>query len=298
MEKKVDKLSRYSDPTGEFSNRQIKLAEWYLKHKLLLQKIGKNFLIVWCAATVGYSLSYWVYYLSYGYFQDQNTLNRQTVEFQNYQSMQSSYGAQALQVGNIEVYNSVSDLYDFVARVTNPNERWLATLTYKFSYAGGESETKTTVLWPGASRPVVAFGVSAGAYPGYPNLVMEKVEWKRLNPHSTLNVKDFVATRSQFTTENFAFTSASRSAGILNHIIQFDLFNDSAYSFWDPEFYVELKDGGQTVGVIYLALDKFKAGEQRKIDLRSWVDNLQVSDIVIWPVFDIFDKGEYMPVGE
>ena len=43
------------------------------------------------------------------------TLNNQVVEFQNYQAMQASYGAQPLQVGNIEVYNSVSDLYDFVA---------------------------------------------------------------------------------------------------------------------------------------------------------------------------------------
>jgi hypothetical protein len=84
----------------------------------------------------------------------------------------------------------------------------------------------------------------------------------------------------------------------MNHIINFELFNDTAYNYWDPEFYVELFDGNQTAGFIYVQLDKFKSGEKRIIDLRSWVDNLHVSDIVVWPVFDVFDKNEYMPVGE
>jgi len=212
--------------------------------------------------------------------------------------LQVLYSAKPLQIGNIEVYNSVSNLYDFVARTTNPNDRWLAKLTYKFTYAGGETETRTEVLWPGTSRPVAVFGVPAGAYPGYPNFVIEKIEWEHFNPHEMQDVKGFIAVHSMFTTENFVFTSASRSAGILNHIIQFDLYNDSAYGFWDPEFYVELKDGGQTVGMIYLAQDKFKAGEKKKIDLRSWVDSLSVSDIVIWPTFNIFDQDEYMKVGE
>ena len=69
--KTPDKFSRYVDPTGEFSNRELKLSVFYLKHKLLLQKIGKNVLIVWCVVSVGYSFGYWVYYFSFGYFEDQ-----------------------------------------------------------------------------------------------------------------------------------------------------------------------------------------------------------------------------------
>src|SRR3989339_206473 len=297
-EKNKPKLSRYTDPTGEFSNRSLKLAEWYLKHKLLLQKIGKNFLIVWCVVTVGYSFGYWTYYLSYGYFKDQNMMQHQALEFQNYDAIKPLYSAQSLQVGNIDVYNSVSDLYDFVAKVTNPNERWIAKLTYKFTYVGGETESHTAVLWPKAELPIATFGVSAGAYPSYPHLVIEKMDWRRINPHSSTNIPLFVTEHTKFTVENFTFTPASRFSGTMNHIIKFELFNDTAYNFWDPEFYVELFDGGQTTGFIYVSLDKFKTGDKRIIDLRSWVDNLNVSDIVVWPVFDIFDKNEYMPIGE
>ncbi len=298
MEKKIDMLSKYTDPTGEFSNRELKTAEWYLRHKIQLKNIFKWFLILWCIITIGYSFGYWGYYFSYGYFQDQKMYAQQTVELQNYTAIQPMYGAQDLQVGNIEAYNSVSNLYDFAAWVTNPNKRWIAMVRYKFVYVGGETATKETVLWPQSSRPVVSFGEQAGSYPSYPQFTIENIEWRRINPHSSIDIPNFIAERSKFAVENFTFTAASRSAGILNHLIRFDLFNDTAYNYWDPEFYVELKDGSQTAGFIYVTLDKFKAGDERHIDLRSWVDNLNVSDIVLWPAFNIFDKSEFMPAGE
>lgn len=297
-EKTKDKLSRYTDPTGEFSNRSLKLAEWYLKHKLLLQKIGKYILVAWCVVTVGYGFGYLGYYFSYGYFQDQKMAAQSASQFQNYKNLQQMYGAKDLVVKDVDVYNSVSDLYDFAARVENPNERWVAKVTYKFQFSGGETSLAATVIPPQSARPMVLFGAAAGSYPVGARMVIEKVDWRRLNPHVDIDIKNYIAERSKFSVERFAFTPASRSAGILNNMIEFDLFNDTAYGFWDAEFYVELKDGGETVGLIHLNVDKFKTGEKRHIDLRSFVDNLRVSDIVVWPVFDVFDNNEYMPAGE
>lgn len=299
MEEKIkSKFSRYTDPTGEFSNRALKLAEWYLKHKLLLQKIGKYILVGWCVVTVGYSFGYWLYYFSYGYFQDQKMATQSVAQFQNYKNLQTMYGAKDLVVKDVDVYNSVSDLYDFAAQVENPNERWVARVTYRFAFSGGETSLTTTVLPPQGARPVALFGAAAGSYPVGARLVIEKIDWRRLNPHVDVDIKNYIAERSKFSVERFAFTPASRSAGILNNMIEFDLFNDTAYSFWDAEFYVELKDRGETVGLIHLNADKFKAGEKRRIDLRSFVDNLRVSDIIVWPVFNVFDVGEYMKAGE
>lgn len=297
-EKTIDKFSRYTDPTGEFSNRELKLAEWYLKHKLLLQKIGKYILIVWCVITVGYGVGYLVYYFSYGYFQDQKMSAQSVLQFQNYQNLQTMYGAKDLVVREIAVYNSVSDLYDFVAQVENLNERWIAQVTYKFEYGGGETPSATTTLLPQTTRPIVVFGAIAGSYPTGARLMIEKIDWRRINPHTGINIQNYIDERSKFSVEKLAFTPARRSTGILNNMIEFDLFNDTAYSFWEAEFYVELRDGGATVGLIHLNVDKFKTTEGRHIDLRSFVDNLRVDDIVIWPVFDIFDSSVYMKAGE
>ena len=43
--KSADKFSRYVDPTGELPNQELKLAKWYLKHKILLGQIGVDLLV-------------------------------------------------------------------------------------------------------------------------------------------------------------------------------------------------------------------------------------------------------------
>ncbi|MBI5221984.1 MAG: hypothetical protein HY980_00590 [Candidatus Magasanikbacteria bacterium] len=294
--KQPDKFSRYVDPTGEFSNRELQLGFWYLKHKLLLRKIATRALIVWCVVTVGYSSAYWLYYFSYGYFQDEKMMADLVRETTDYASIHSLYQARDLQIGRIEVYNSVSELFDFVAQTKNPNSKHLARVTYKFVYNGGETSSAQTVLLPNSERPIVYFGHGSDIYPSAPRLVIEKVDWRRVDPHQTPDAGAFMADRLNFTVENFTFTEASQITGTLNHQIEFDLFNDTAYGFWEPKFYVELIDGVQTVGVIYHVLDKFKAGEARHIDLRSLVDTLDVTDVKVWPAFNVFDSSAYLKV--
>ncbi|OGH71743.1 MAG: hypothetical protein A2921_00060 [Candidatus Magasanikbacteria bacterium RIFCSPLOWO2_01_FULL_43_20b] len=294
--KTPDKFSRYTDPTGEFSNRELKLGVWYLKHKLLLQKIGLRLLIVWCVVTVGYSFGYWLYYFSYGYFQDQKMAGNLAREIPNHAVVNALFNAKDLQVGRIEVYNSVSELFDFTAQVKNPNSRNTARVTYKFVYNGGETALAQTMLLPMSERPIVYFGQKSDIYPTAPRLVIEKVEWKRVGAEEVPDIGAFLAERLNFTMENFVFTKASQITGTLNHQIEFDLFNDSAYGYWEPKFYVELIDGVQTVGTIYLVVPKFKAGEMRHIDLRSLVDTLDVSEVKIWPAFNPFDQAAYLKV--
>jgi hypothetical protein len=294
--KTPDKFSRYTDPTGEFSNRELKLGVWYLKHKLSLQKIGKNILIVWCVVTVGYSFGYWLYYFSYGYFQDEKMARNIVLETPNYVYIQSLFKAKDLQIGRIGVYNSVSDLFDFVAQTKNSNPRHLARVTYKFVYNGGETASAQTVLLPNSERPIVYFGLKSDMYPSVPQLVIEKVEWKRINQRDLPDISAFIADRLGFTFENFTFIEANRITGLMNHIIKFDLFNDTVFNYWESKFYVELIDNFQTIGVVYLVVPKFRAGEARQIDLRSLTDRLNVTDVKVWPAVNIFDPAEFMKV--
>lgn len=295
MKKEIEKFEKYIDPNDDFSNKELKWAEWYLKHKLSFRKATLFFLISFCVLTVGFSLSYLGYYFSYGYFQDQKMYALQTTEFQNYEAIKDLYTAKDLQVNTIEMYNSVSNKYDFVARVINPNPRWIASVSYKFTFDGGETATEKTVLWPNSTRPIISFGNDPETYPSSLKLVIEDVAWQKIKESELRDVESFIIDHSSFETANFNFTPASRVADILNHLIEFDLANNTIYSFWEPKFYVELKDSsGMTNGFIYLVLDQFKTTEERHISLRSFVDNLDVSDIVVWPAFDIFSRSEYM----
>lgn len=293
-DKKPDKLSQYIDPTGEFPNRELKMAEWYLRHKLLLRKIGLWALAGWCAITVIYSLSYWGYYFAFGYWQDQQMMAKQTVELENYDNLKPLYQPQALSFGQTEIYNSVSEqLNDLVAQVTNPNGRWLAGVVYKFVYDNGETETARTVVFPKTVRPLTFFGLKS-SFPSNAKIVVEQVLWKRLNPHYYPDVDSFMKERLLFSIENFKFTPASRTQGVPTNKLEFDLKNNSAYSFWEADFYLELIDNGSRVGIIYLPVEKFKTGETRSLDVRSFVSGLLVSELALHPVMNIFDKEEYI----
>ena len=60
-------------------------------------------------------------------------------------------------------------------------------------------------------------------------------------------------------------------------------------------FYIELLDGAsRVVGITQTTVNKFVGGETRKIDLRSTIDGLSVSDIRIYPVINIFDPSSFM----
>ncbi|HBU07016.1 MAG TPA: hypothetical protein DEB09_02940 [Candidatus Magasanikbacteria bacterium] len=290
-------LKRYEDPTGQFSNQQLKLADWYVKHKILLKKIGLGIIAGWCVISVGYSLIYFAYYLVFGYNQDQKMYARQTVEFENYEALQPLYKPQELEIKDVRIFKSAEKKYDFVAQVFNPNERWVGELSYYFFYKGGQTETMTTVLLPGEQRPVIYFGEELEYNPGETEMVLENLSWHHISPHAIVNVEDFVTARKKFNISDFKFTKANKVDGALSNIIEFDLYNESAYSFWQPEFYIELYDG-RAVGYLYVVEQKFKNGEKRHMELRFLPDNIDVKDIKVYPVIDVFNYALFMKPGE
>jgi len=294
IKKQPPKLDRYVDPTGEFSTREFKLATWYVKHKLLLRKIFVGFLVVWCFASIGYSFGNLILYLTVGYSQDQVMYVKQVQETQNYDELKVLYAPQGLQVKNVSVYSSASDKYDLSATVINPNSRFIANLKYRFTYASGQTEIRETTLMPLEIRPVIYFGVESALYINAPKLVIEKTEWRKISTHSVKNVANFISERKMFDVENFVFTSASE-LGADTSRVEFDLTNNSNFGFYQPEFYIELYDGG-VVGYLYIIEDKFKTGETRHIDVRSFVPNLRVQDIKVYTILNVFEQAQYMAV--
>ena len=251
-------------------------------------------MIVWWGARVGYGLIAWGYYLIAGYDQDQRMFYQQVKEFSNYRQVQPIYQAADLQIQPAAVFSSANDRYDFVALAGNPNERWIAYLSYKFTYDGGETPVAEMVALPLRESPLGYLGQELSGYPLNVSLVVEDLKWRRVSPHLIDDAEGYLNERLNFYIDNFKFTPESRSAGVPANIIEFDLTNNTPYSFWEPKFYVEFLNGGMSVGFISLSLEKLLTAETRHIDLRSLSDNLSISDIKIYPVFDVFAEKEYI----
>ena len=291
--KKADLLTRYVDPTKELPNQELALANWYVRHKEQLQRFGIGLLMIWSVLSIAFGIWQWGEYLLFGYVADEQLLV-QLNRTPNYTLQHGRSGAQALAIGAIDIFETTPKKYDIAAEVRNPNARWVATLTYKFTTAAGETPVQTTVLLPKAVLPVIAFGYESSAYPSSPQLIIVATRWQRINPHVVTDVDRYMAERLTFPVSHVSWKPADASNGRTVPELSFDIQNATAYSYWQPVFIVTLRTGSQSVGYLYLTFDKFLSSETRSVKFHLISDRVSVGDIDITPAVNVFDRSVYI----
>lgn len=287
------KINEYIDTTGQFSGRQLRFGTWYLSHKVLLKEISLGILIAWCVVFVGFSFWKWGEYLFFGYWEDQENIVRQSQDFQNYTNIQSVYKAQDLKILETRVFPTSKNLFDFVSKVENQNENWVATITFHYTYSGGETEIQTAVMMPLSKRPVAAFGVESKSFPAGMSFVLDKVKWSSVDKHKIPNPINYLDERDNFVVDNLLITEPTLTGGQITSL-SFDLINQSPYSFKESVFFVELLNGSQTVGYIYLYFDRFVSLQTENVKLNYFNETTDFNNIRIIPAINYFDDNIYI----
>lgn len=295
MDNPQHKLDRFTDPTGErMATKDLKLAGWVAEHRIILRRI---LVILFSIITGGffvYGIFGLVYYAVFGLSQD-NKMGYDIVQgTANYEVLRPKYQVSELRILTANVYEASSGRYDFVANIVNDNIRWAAIISYKFTYANGETEVEEAIILPQSERPVIVPGHKIESYPGSVSFVIESVSWRNIDTHIIPDVAAYMAERYAFTTTDMEFTSQSVLDNIPSNIVKFTLVNNSAYSYWDVPVVVELLQNGTRVGIAQTKVEKLKAGEKRPLDLRTLTPNISVTDIKVYPLVNIFDDRVFM----
>jgi hypothetical protein len=129
--------------------------------------------------------------------------------------------------------------------------------------------------------------------PGAPVLFLDRVMWQRIPNALVADTQTWQAERLNFTVKDFSFTRAESTEGVGSHIISFVVTNNSPYAYTAPRFYVALLLQQSIVGLMPLSIPQFKSLEERKIDVRSFVPTINVSDIKIFPLINVYDDTVY-----
>lgn len=287
------KINEYIDTTSQFSGRQLRFGTWYLSHKVLLKEISLGILIAWCVVFVGFSFWKWGEYLFFGYWEDQENIVRQSQDFQNYTNIQSVYKAKDLKILETRVFPTSKNLFDFVSNVENQNENWVATITFHYTYSGGETEMQTAVIMPLSKRPVAAFGVESKSFPAGMSFVLDKVKWSSISKHKIPNPINYLDERDNFVVDNLLITEPTLTGGQITSL-SFDIINQSPYSFKESVFFVELLNGSQTVGYIYLYFDRFVSLQTENVKLNYFNETTDFNNIRIIPAINYFDDNIYI----
>lgn len=288
---KKPNFSQYQDPTQEFSSQELKYGLWYVRHKVLLYKILVGALAAIDASLVIFGLWKWGSHLLG--WQDYARLQNNLTTFVNYTGIHPRYGALPVQVAGVRVFPSRENKFDVVAELANSNDRFLVKFNYYFLIGGAKTPAQKTFLLPGESRPVAVLGIKDGLA-ATPNIVLENVEYKRISAHEVTDTKSLQAYRLNFRISDFVFLKSLEQEGQNTDAIKFNLTNGSPYDYVAANFYVGLLQNGQMVGILPLSLDSIKSLETKNIDLRNFVPGLQITDLALYPLINVYDEGVYI----
>jgi len=235
----------------------------------------------------------WIFYASVGYPQDVQTLEQLPYEFQNYEAQHVRYGAKIVTYGTLQIFQSGTDVYDFVIDATNPNEQWIAEVSYFFQYTGGQTAVEYLTLLPQTTQPLSVLGHTLSGQPRNSTFHVEQVTWKRIDPHVISDVPEYLSSRNIFTVQDVLFDDGGQDV-FGGHRLDFTVTNNSLFSYWSPSFYVSLQDGERRVGVARIQIDQFMTSTTVPIQLRIFRDDFFADSVRLYPLINFFDQDEFM----
>lgn len=278
------------------TERQLKLAYWYVSHKLLLKRILIVFLFLLCITFWGYG----IYGLVNYFFIEGPEFTKMQKEFVRpqiaFEVFRVKNQPQNFAILGSYVFPSGKDKYVFAAKILNPNPNWWAEFKYKFTFDGEETSPKGGFILPGEEKFLSELAVESKKKPREPRLEIFQIKWQRLDRHKIPDYASWSTGRLNFEFTEVKFLPAVIRDRVPISKVTFSVANKTAYSFWDVGFYILLYRGTSLAGINYITLEQFLSGEKREVEV-SWFEVMPtITRVQVLPEVNIFDPAVYMPV--
>jgi len=280
-------------PPGHISNLKLKASYWYVTHKIQLKQGLIVSLIALSIMLYGFSVYRGAMILFIEDKVSEQNLAYLPADFIDYQYFHQANKPKKLRVLGFEAIGGREEKYDFVAKIENPNDKWIAeAATIQLISGQDVIAEKVVFVYPQEEKYVAIFGQEVSG--PTPALKIDKVNWQRY-----LEFEQFAQPRLKFEISDIKFRSA-RESGVRGElpvsVLNFRIANDTGYSYWSVGVYMILLSGSKVVGANYLALDQFTSQEAREVEMR-WYESLSnVNKVEILPEINILDPVSYMPV--
>ncbi len=272
----------------------------YKKNIALLNarpRITAALFIVWSAILAGalfFFLASVGWYGVQGFFEDTAYENALLTNATQTHAHTSAAAPQDLIVGNVQsVASGSGGMYDLYAEVENPNPRHAVEFSYTFSSAEGDVASQEGFLNPGETAYILAAHASSGK-PKNATINLADISWIYLSAHDVANIATWYSDRSAFSVDHVVFAQDITYADTHVSRATFSLTNHTAYSYWEPSFTVRILRGALTLGIAEITAARFKAGEERIIDLRFFGDLPQTATVSVTPHIPYYDQNAYM----
>ncbi len=285
LDRDID-LKNYHDPSG-VSLKEMNFGLWLSEKRRLITKIIIILLIALSAFFFIYSsYNYVVYFLT-------GNSNEELAD--SFLSSPRNI-VNELEISPLIIFRNEEN-YDLVAKLKNPNEKFLGKFQYCFEQAEQEVYCADGFIFPSEEKHVLALGQKLNADQTNITFRLKNIFWQRINSRQIPSWDDFFFSRLNFAIKNLNFSPINKS-GLSERVglntLEFEVDNQTAYGYYEAPLNILLYSGSELVGVQHYLLTNFLAGEQRNINI-SWPGGLQaVNRTEVKPDINIIDENVYL----
>jgi hypothetical protein len=288
------------DFTG-ISKKKLNFGLWYVENRNNFRGIITVFLILFSVATLLYGLYGFIYYFGWGVKQDQAMVLNAIQAGTSIHDYVLGASAKPLQYSATKIFQSGTGKYDFLSEVTNPNDQYWAGFDYYFLAGGQKTKSGTGFILPGEKKYLTILALDYSTRPDAAEIHFENLNWQRIDAHQIPDWKQYQTDRLNIKISNTKFSPAATS-GLSEKInlntVDFDVYNQTAFSYWNVDFVAVLLGNYQDViGVTKYSIAEFLAGQQKHINF-TWPNQLgSFSNLEIIPTINIMDSNNYIRYG-
>ena len=282
----------YEDPMG-LDDKELNFGVWYITNLPRIKKIGTGILIAISILSWGYFIISFVYYIIWGMNADQAVLddlaNTDTISHQVIVARQ----AEAFRYSSPDVLESSDGRYDIFSQISNTNEDFAGYFDYYFRVGNTETEKQSGFILPKSSKYIYQLGFESASNIQSAELVIENFSWKRISPRPIEDWDEFYDERIDFDIIDPAFESLDDGQED-NNSLQFTLKNNTAFNYWQVDFFLAIYRNGRIIGVNQYSALELDSQEKREVTI-GWPGSFTaVSEIEVIPDLNILDEDVYM----
>jgi hypothetical protein len=277
-------LKNFKDLSG-VSVQEMKIGLWVSENRRLLTRMVTILLILISAFFFVYSsYSYIIYFMS-GPIDNQP--ENQVLSPRNL--------IKQMQPGQVELFQS-GNKYDLALSLKNENDNFWADFDYCFYVNEEKIKCDSSFILPSEEYYLTALGLDLEVGTKI-SFKIEDIFWSRINRRSIPDWNAYLNERINFQFNDVSFYNSSRS-GLSENIrlnrLEFEILNDSPYSYYSVDFDIEFYSGSNLVGVQRYVGKNIETGEKRRASL-SWPGDLgSVSEVKIIPRVNIVKDEVYL----
>lgn len=289
MEKEID-LSKYDNKEGG-SLRRLNFGLWFIKNRrsfVLILIFSLIFLSIFLYSRVFFNL-----YLHIKNRPEELRLLRELSTISvNFGATRS---AETLSVGAPQSF-SHNNKHDFVNKIKNPNDNFIAFISYCFLNAETEVACGRATIFPEEEKYVIILSVPLETRINNLVFVIKNINWQRVDVKRYGTWSHYYQERSNFliTDEKFESIPGSQSGSANSNNLSFKIKNNSPYNYWELPLSVVLFGQNTIIGVNKYIVYELMSLEERSVNL-SWTNSISsVSRIEILPELDVLSEDNYI----